>query len=171
MPPLAGAVGAVHVAAALRRHEREFAISFSFSAKTAHCSAPVVLHSLNHPSLLLPIALQAFQIITHVQSHVLTHGSGSGLVIPAPQDLPAGLFPSYRDLCDLMQACWAKEPAERPTFAQIVQRLRSVCRAMLGLQAATCHRASCLSRPPSQTLAPPTPRELPPALPPHAEPC
>lgn len=83
---------------------------------------------MHRPEVCLPApavhALQAFQIITHVQSHVQANGSGSGLVIPAPQELPAGLFPSYRDLCDLMQACWARDPAQRPTFAEIVQRLR-----------------------------------------------
>lgn len=78
------------------------------------CPAPTAAH------------LQAFQIITHVQSHVQAHGSGSGLVVPAPQELPAGLFPSYRELCELMQDCWAKDPTQRPTFSDIVQRLRWV---------------------------------------------
>lgn len=59
-----------------------------------------------------------------MQTHVQSHGGGSGLAVPAVHELPAGMFPSYREYTELMQACWAKEPEQRPTFSEIVQRLR-----------------------------------------------
>lgn len=59
-----------------------------------------------------------------MQQHVHAHPNGSGLVVPSERELPAGVFPSYREYCELMQACWAADPAARPTFGAIVQRLR-----------------------------------------------
>jgi len=60
------------------------------------------------------------QIITRVQGQA----SGSGLVIPASHALPAGPFPGWPQYVELMQACWARNPADRPHFDAIVRELR-----------------------------------------------
>lgn len=60
------------------------------------------------------------QIITQVQ----THPTSSGLRIPSAEELPAGAFPGWAQYLELMEACWQRDPAERPSFDAIVQQLR-----------------------------------------------
>lgn len=87
--------------------------------------------------------MNPFQIITHVLGHVNAHPCGSGLPIPAPQDLPAGLLPSWQEYTDLMQACWRVMAEERPQFGEVVQRLRcALARGVCGGLRVECRQAS-----------------------------
>ena len=48
---------------------------------------------------------------------------------PLPADLtslPGGTFPGMGTYVELMQQCWAQQPAERPSFAEITARLREL---------------------------------------------
>ncbi|KAL4426099.1 hypothetical protein ABPG77_002685 [Micractinium sp. CCAP 211/92] len=71
-----------------------------------------------------------FQIITQVQ----THQTSSGLPIPASEELPAGEFPGWPEYLALMESCWQRDPAARPNFELIVQRLRLLLSAELKRQ-------------------------------------
>lgn len=87
------------------------------------CACPPLLCPLkNAPSS----ASSQPQIITLVQQHVHANSHGSGLVTPPADEVPAGPSPAYRDYCSLMHDCWAVDPVGRPSFALIVQRLRSM---------------------------------------------
>ena len=44
--------------------------------------------------------------------------------MPAPEDLPTAMFGGGDDYLRLMRECWAQDPADRPTFAAIISRLR-----------------------------------------------
>lgn len=43
---------------------------------------------------------------------------------PVPSDFPSVLLP-------LMQECWASDPAKRPTYLQVQQRLQAALRAAI----------------------------------------
>lgn len=45
--------------------------------------------------------------------------------------LPGGVFVGLPAYIDLMQKCWAEEPAERPNFGEIVRCLRDLLEACL----------------------------------------
>lgn len=61
----------------------------------------------------------------------------AGLLVPPADALPAGPFASYTQYVELMQACWAIEPTQRPTFGTVVQQLGAMLSAELAsLQAA-----------------------------------
>lgn len=64
--------------------------------------------------------LNFFQIITLVQRS----SEADCLPPPPPDKLPAGPFSGYAEYVELMQACRAHEPAARPKFGVVVQRLR-----------------------------------------------
>eukprot|EP00887_Chlorella_sp_A99_P007446 scaffold2.g7446.t1 len=65
--------------------------------------------------------LNPFQIINQVQ-----HSEGSCLAIPPNHELPAGPFEGYADYVALMRACWARDPADRPSMAEVASRLRTM---------------------------------------------
>lgn len=72
------------------------------------------------------------QIIAKVQSQ-----GSAGLTVPSAELLPGGPCACYPQLLELMQACWAIEPSQRPTFSTIVQQLGGLLQAELApLQAA-----------------------------------
>ena len=55
--------------------------------------------------------------------------SGSGLHVPGPDQLPAGPMGQYDEYVALMQACWARDPAQRPGFEEVSARLRAMLNA------------------------------------------
>jgi hypothetical protein len=55
--------------------------------------------------------------------------SGSGLKLPAAEELPAGELGQYAAYAELVGACWARDPAARPTFEEVVDRLRAIMQA------------------------------------------
>lgn len=65
--------------------------------------------------------LNTFQIIAKVQNQ-----GCSGLRVPPPDQLPAGPLATYTAYRELMEACWAPEPAARPHFDAIVQQLGAI---------------------------------------------
>jgi hypothetical protein len=71
--------------------------------------------------------LNPYQIINTVQAT----SQGSGLVVPPPDQLPAGPLAQYSEYVALMADCWARDPAQRPAFEDVVNRLR----AMLTIEA------------------------------------
>lgn len=84
----------------------------------------------------------AYQIIHSVQGAAL----GSGLAPPPRDQLPAGPLGQYDNLCALMQACWRRDPAQRPGMEEVVSRLRAILTAELGrplsTQPSTCGSGS-----------------------------
>jgi hypothetical protein len=66
----------------------------------------------------LPLLFLLLQIIAKVQNQ-----GCSGLKVPPPDQLPAGPLATYTAYRDLMEACWAPEPAARPHFDAIVKQL------------------------------------------------
>lgn len=47
--------------------------------------------------------------------------------LPAdPSRLPGGTFPGMQGYLELMQACWAQRPQDRPAFGEVVERLRDL---------------------------------------------
>lgn len=66
---------------------------------------------------------------------------GGRLELPAVEDLPGHDTAAFaasgglRAYCELMAACWAQDPAQRPSFAELVPRLRWVgARGVEGVQ-------------------------------------
>ena len=51
---------------------------------------------------------------------------GQRLPFPPPEQLPGGTFEGLEGYCALIERCWAQDPAQRPTFAAIVNDLRCV---------------------------------------------
>lgn len=49
---------------------------------------------------------------------------GQRLVVPPPEEVPAGQLLCYEEYVALMEACWAQDAAERPTFEAIVRDLQ-----------------------------------------------
>ena len=51
---------------------------------------------------------------------------GGRLEIPAPEALPGADkgWPGLGAYLDLLRACWAQAPQDRPTFAQVIAALR-----------------------------------------------
>lgn len=82
---------------------------------------------------LLPILSLPTQIIKIVST-------GGRLPIPDPTKLP-GIenddFSGLHNFTALLQRCWAQNPADRPTFAEIVDILRCVYKGLRQLQSAT----------------------------------
>ncbi|PRW59651.1 nitrilase 2 isoform A [Chlorella sorokiniana] len=70
----------------------------------------------------------AYQIIHAVQAAA----SGSGLCVPPANALPAGSLSQYAEYVALMEACWAREPAQRPTMEAVATRLRTILAAEVG---------------------------------------
>lgn len=66
-----------------------------------------------------------YQIINTVQAA----SSGSGLVVPGPEELPAGTLGEYAAFVELMQCCWERDPSRRPTFETLASRLREILQA------------------------------------------
>ncbi|KAL4428439.1 hypothetical protein ABPG75_002528 [Micractinium tetrahymenae] len=60
---------------------------------------------------------------------VLDASSGSGLEVPPPDRLAGGPLAQYPAYVQLMRACWARDPAQRPTFAEVVDRLQAIMKA------------------------------------------
>lgn len=55
--------------------------------------------------------------------------TGSGLAVPPADRLAAGQLSQYDAYVELMQACWARVPEERPTMADVATRLRAILNA------------------------------------------
>ncbi len=51
---------------------------------------------------------------------------GKRLMVPNRSDLPGDLFGGLDRYIGLMQKCWAHQPLDRPSFAQIIGELRWV---------------------------------------------
>lgn len=70
---------------------------------------------------------------------------GGRLELPAVEDLPGHDTAAFaasgglRAYCELMAACWAQDPAQRPSFAELVPCLRWV--GVRGLEGVQCSRA------------------------------
>lgn len=54
--------------------------------------------------------------------------SGERLPVPALQELPGAPPPAqlYDAYVALMRRCWAQQPADRPTFSQVIVELRGI---------------------------------------------
>ncbi len=54
--------------------------------------------------------------------------SGERLPVPALADLPGAPPPAplYEAFVALMRRCWAQDPADRPTFSQVIVELRGI---------------------------------------------
>ena len=53
--------------------------------------------------------------------------SGRRPPLPAdPASLPGGTFPGLGRYLELLQECWAQQPQQRPSFANITIRLRAM---------------------------------------------
>ncbi|GAB4816196.1 hypothetical protein N2152v2_003242 [Parachlorella kessleri] len=66
--------------------------------------------------------LNPFQVIMMVNSSK----EGAGLVIPPPDNLPAGRFSGYDEYVDIMMSCWARNPSDRPAMGAIAARLATL---------------------------------------------
>lgn len=69
--------------------------------------------------------LNSYQIIHAVQGAP----SGSGLPVPPPWRLPAGTLGQYTAYVALMEACWERDPAKRPSMEEVATRLRAILTA------------------------------------------
>lgn len=78
------------------------------------CSGVVKQHTPWHPSA---------QVV-----HKVLNEAGC-LEAPPPEQLPAGSFPGLPAYLDLMRACRATDPAARPGFGAIVERLQALLEA------------------------------------------
>jgi hypothetical protein len=56
------------------------------------------------------------------------------LQVPAPEDLPSPGFGGGGEYAALMHECWAQDPADRPTFAAVISRLRRMLAVEAGLR-------------------------------------
>jgi hypothetical protein len=83
-------------------------------APPACCFTPTSLPLLLHHGSIPPL----LQIISLVQS-----SGTSGLALPPPDQLRPGALACYPQYVALVQACWARDPADRPHFDAIVQQL------------------------------------------------
>lgn len=54
--------------------------------------------------------------------------------VPPREELPTGPFSREGDYLALMRECWAQDPAQRPTFAAIILRLRRMLAAEASLR-------------------------------------
>lgn len=52
--------------------------------------------------------------------------------IPAPRDLRGGAFPGLPAYTALLRRCWAQNPYDRPSFAELVPELRALLEATGG---------------------------------------
>ncbi len=71
---------------------------------------------------LYPVCIQVSSLIIN----------GSRPPIPAPDELPGGEFEELDDYVTLMQRCWAQDPVDRPTFAEIVAIFRQARAGLWG---------------------------------------
>ncbi|KAL4425219.1 hypothetical protein ABPG75_009235 [Micractinium tetrahymenae] len=70
----------------------------------------------------------AYQIIHAVQATA----QGSGLAPPPADQLPAGPLGQYLAFVELMESCWRRDPAQRPSMEEVATRLRAMLAAEVG---------------------------------------
>lgn len=58
----------------------------------------------------------------------------AALQVPPREELPTGPFSGEGEYLALMRECWAQDPAQRPTFAAIISRLRRMLAAEASLR-------------------------------------
>jgi hypothetical protein len=78
--------------------------------------------SLTQPNLLPPVFCISAPFLLQIISLVQSSGT-SGLTLPPPDQLRPGALACYPQFVALVQACWARDPADRPHFDAIVQQL------------------------------------------------
>jgi serine/threonine protein kinase len=62
--------------------------------------------------------------------------------VPPHEELPTGTFSKEGEYLALMHECWAQDPAQRPTFAAIISRLRRMLAAEASLRRDSPTKAS-----------------------------
>lgn len=84
--------------------------------------------------------------------------------VPALEALPSPAFAGMADYLQLMAECWAQDPAQRPSFAAVISRLRKVraqppCLKGQGQPPGAVHTGiqACSTRSPPPAPAPPDP--------------
>ena len=66
--------------------------------------------------------LSIMQIINAVQAQE----NGAALPVPPPEQLPAGTFSQLDKYVEIMQQCWQRDPAQRPTMDIVATMVRAL---------------------------------------------